>query len=611
MRKFVLNVATAGALALALAACGGGSSDVLGGSTSSSTSGTSGTGGTGTSGTSTYSMGNGTGSSFQSGAIGLSNASIAAGGTTSLSITIVDQTGTLYTSTTAVAITLNSPCIAQGLATITPSGTTTAGSTADTLQTSTGEAQATYTAQGCSGADVISAAATVNSTNLTATATVNVAAAAVGSLQFVSATPTTIGLKGTGLNETSTVVFKVVNSSGGPRPGATVNFALNSTVGGLSLAPTSATSAADGTVQTVVSSGTAHTSVVVTASIAQPALSTQSSQLTVTTGLPSSNNFSIAVGPAGYSTLACPNVEAYGTDGVIVPVTVRLADRYANPAPNGTAVAFTANGGIVQGNCSTPSTGNLTSPPDGTCTVNWTSANPRPQTTSDSPPLLANGRVTVLATAVGEESFTDLTGSGFYQSGDPFQNLGEPYADDNENGVHDPLEYFLDYEHTGTYEGPPSPPVFKGITCTPAVDPTSCSTTTLAIGASHLIIMSTSQANIQLVSVSGAAWTATTPPLAINASSTGGFTFSVQDLNGNPVAAGTTIAISADSAVGTINSAQSSYTMGCSTAPPSSPPTFASSLTSPATAASGNIYINVTSPGTKTLTTLTIPVMVN
>ena len=35
-------------------------------------------------------------------------------------------------------------------------------------------------------------------------------------------------------------------------------------------------------------------------------------------------------------------------------VTVQLADRYNNPAPDGTAVAFTTNGGHVGGNCTTP-----------------------------------------------------------------------------------------------------------------------------------------------------------------------------------------------------------------------------------------------------------------
>ena len=54
---------------------------------------------------------------------------------------------------------------------------------------------------------MITATAAVASVTLTATGTVTVAAATIGSIQFESATPASIGLKGTGLNETSTVVF--------------------------------------------------------------------------------------------------------------------------------------------------------------------------------------------------------------------------------------------------------------------------------------------------------------------------------------------------------------------------------------------------------------------
>ncbi len=159
-------------------------------------------------------MGNGSGSSFQSGMIGLSSANVSAGGTTSLTITVVDQNGVLYTAA-PVIVSYSSTCISNGVAAIAPSGTSTAGTTADTVTSSTGTIDATYTAKGCSGADVITATAAVGSANLTATGTVTVAAAAIGSIQFETATPPSIGLKGTGLHETSTVIFKVVDATGG------------------------------------------------------------------------------------------------------------------------------------------------------------------------------------------------------------------------------------------------------------------------------------------------------------------------------------------------------------------------------------------------------------
>ncbi|MDB6046974.1 MAG: Ig-like, group 1 [Gammaproteobacteria bacterium] len=621
MRIFA-SIAALGMVALALAGCGGasGNSNLTGAGSSGGSGGTGGNGGTGgtTTPPPTYSMGNGSGAGFQSGVIGVPPGTLSAGGTANLQVTIVDQTGTLYTGT-AVNVTFNSPCVAQGLATITASGSTTAGSTAGTVSTNNGSVSATYTAKGCSGSDVITATSVVGTTGLTASGTVTVAAAAIGSVQFVSATPSSIGLKGTGLGETSTVVFKVVDSTGGPRPGVSVAFTLNTTVGGTSLSPATATSAADGTVQTVVSAGTQHTSVRVTATIAQPALSTQSSVLTVTTGLPASQGFSIAVGAPSYASAgpACPNVEAAGTDGVTVPVTVRLSDRYNNPAPDGTAVAFNTDGGHIVGACATPSSPGAA---DGTCTVLWTSANPRPQLSSDNPPLLAKNRAVILATAIGEESFTDTNGNGYWDPGEPFVNASEPYRDDNENGQFDSGEYFLDFNQNGKWDAG-DPTAFKGITCTGTSSTSTCSTSTLSIGAQHLLIMSTGGAQIRSAPAAlnltrGATTTGTTTTYT---AVTGSVSVNIQDLsgvlqggvliNGNPMPAGTTVTIVADSAIGTISPSTSSYTIGCSTA--INGQNFTSSLTTGTTAGSGNIVVTATSPGTKTVTQLFIPVTVN
>lgn len=602
--KKLSSMAVTAVAALTLAGCGGGSSGLGFGQGSGGGSGGS---GTGNNGPTSYSMGNGSGSSFQSGMISISSGSLSAGGTTSMQVSIVDQAGTLYSGGTAT-VTFNSTCISQGLAVVTASGSSTPGSNPNTVVTSSGTADATYTAKGCSGPDVITASATVGSTSLTATGTITVADAATGSIQFVSATPTTIGLKGTGQTSTSIVVFKVLDSTGAAKPGVTVNFSLNTEVGGLALTPSTATSAADGTVQTAVSSGTVHTVVTVTATIASPALSTQSSDLTVSAGIPASNAFSIAVGSAQYgsatSTLpACPNVEAYGTDGVVVPVTVRLSDRYGNPVLPNTSVTFYTNGGQIGPSCNTT---------DGACVVDWTSANPRPQTSDDSPPLLANGRATILAYAIGEESFTDEFGTGFYQSPDPFQNLGEPYDDANESGTHDTEEWFYDYFHTGAYVGPSGS--FIGITCDGTSASSTCTEKTLAIGASHLIIMSTGRAQITQdsngnpeVSFTGFTFDSTTSRWDIPISGAGSVAFAVEDLNGNPLAAGTTINVSADSAVGTVSASSSSFTQGCSTNVGGD--TFTSFITGASASAAGvgNITIQVKSPGTGTLTTITLP----
>jgi len=568
------------AAAIALSACGGSDNAAFVGTGTSTSGTTTGTGTTGTTTTPTYALGGGSGSSFKSGTLEITPTSIGAGGSATVSASVVDQTGTLY-SGTPLTIAFNSPCVGNGTATIAgPAGSTLP---AGSVSTSTGVAQVTYTAKGCSGTDTITATTTVTATNgttstLTATGSITIAAAAIGSIQFVSATPATIGLKGTGLNQTSTVIFKVVDSSGGPRSGVLVTFALNTTVGGLGLTPTSATSGSDGTVQTIVSSGTAHTSVVVSATIASPALTTNSSVLAVTTGLPASAAFSIATG-TGSAGNSCPNVEAFNIDGVTIPIVVRLADRYNNPAPDGTAVAFTTDGGHIVGNCTTPSSS--ATPGDGTCSVTWTSADPRPVPADDSPPIKAAGRTMVLATAIGEESFTDINGSGYYIQGDPFADLGEPFRDDNENGTYDLGEYFLDFLHTGVWAGPDG--TFKGITCNGSTSTSTCTTTTWAIGASLLITMSTGGAKITVTSTGS-------PPYAEN--STNAISFNVQDLNGNPLPAGTTVVVTVSAALGAIT--QGTFTIPCTAALGGA--SYTSFLTAASAPGSGIVTITVTSP---------------
>lgn len=166
MRRLLI---TAGAALTLLAGCGGDQLGPAGGGASTYTAPTS------TTTTTTYEMGNGTGSSFQPGMIGLSTANVAAGGSTVLTITVVDQTGVLFTAA-PVIVTYSSTCISNGQAVIAPSGTTsTAGTEADTVTSSTGTIDASYTAKGCIGEDVITATATVGSAALTAYGTVTVA----------------------------------------------------------------------------------------------------------------------------------------------------------------------------------------------------------------------------------------------------------------------------------------------------------------------------------------------------------------------------------------------------------------------------------------------------
>jgi hypothetical protein len=569
------HLTLSGLLLLALTACGGnqGASIGTGGGSGGGGSG-GGSGGGGGTITPTYQMGGGSGPTFQPGIIAIATPNLAAGGTTSIQVSIVDQNNALYTTSTQV--TFSSTCLAIGTATISSGTPPVVG---NSVTTSTGTVIATYTAKGCSGPDVITATASVASGSLSATGTVNVASATIGSIKFISATPTTIGLKGTGLVETSTVVFQVVDSSGGPVPNVPVTFSLPTSVGGLSLAPASSTSGVDGNVQTVVSAGTAHTAIRVTATIANPARSTQSGILTVTTGLPASDAFSIAVD--------CPNVEAYNYDGVKVGVTVRLADRYNNPAPEGTSVAFTTSGGHIDGSCVTSSAQGV---PDGTCTANWVSANPRPSPAA-VPPSLLKGRAVVLATAIGEESFNDSNANGYYDSGEAFTNLGEPFRDDNESGAYELNEYYLDFNGNQTRNAGDG--TFKGVTCTGTSPSDTCSAKNLAIGAQIVIVMSTSS-SIVTGPADVAVPSGTTPVHVV---------YNVKDANGNAMPSGTVI--HADLTGGGTLQGWQDVVVPCDGGTTGQDVDIY--ITPPTTAGSGILRITTTSPK-KLLTTYTVTV---
>ncbi len=562
MRKLKF-IAIVSALVFALAGCGGGGDSKF---ADPGTSGGTGSGaGTGTG--ATVSLGNPAGTSFSPGAMGITSASLSAGGSTSLQVVLQQSDGALYTQSTDISF--NSTCSALGQATIQSPVTTT-----------NGVASTTYVATGCSGDDVITATATVNGTQISATGTVTVAAAAVGSIQFESATPSNIALKGTGgagRQETSTVVFKVVDSSGGPRANVDVTFSLDTSVGGISLTSTTATSDVNGRVQTVVNAGTVATSVRVTARIASPALSTQSNQLTITTGIPDTDSFSLAV--------QCPNVEAFNIDGVVVPVTARLSDRFNNPVPDGTAVAFTTEGGQIAAQCTTGDT----TPGNGACSVDWTSSNPRPMTPSNGV-----GRVTLLATAIGEDSFIDANSNGFYDTGEVFADLGEPYRDDNESGAYDTGEFFLDFDNSGSRSAGDG--AFSGVTCTGSGAASTCNLTTTSIGAQTLIIMSTSGADI------------TGPASAsVPAGTSISLSYTVKDLNGNAMPNGTKIDVTATPDAGTL-SGLTSVEVPCDAGRSGSVVNV--SLKAPTTPGSGLVTVKVTSPG-KLVTTYTTSITVS
>jgi hypothetical protein len=318
-------------------------------------------------------------------------------------------------ATVPISVAFTSSCVSAGKATLTTPVTTVAGT-----------ANSTYKDNNCAlGSDVITASVTGNS----ASATITVAPPATSNIQFVSATPSIIGTSTAStasLPTSSLVNFKVVDSNNNGKSGVLVDFTTvpPSPTSLFTLSASSATSDANGEVTTTLSSGTVPTPVWVVATVDGTSLKSQSNTLTITTGLPTQDFFSLSVQTF--------NIEGWDYDGVTSALTIIASDRLGNPVPDGTAINFITEGAqITPASCTT--TG-------GTCTTTFKSAASRP----------SNGRVTILAYAIGEKSFVDANSNNTYDSGETFYDLGDPYIDANENGQWDPGEFYIPSTTSGS-----------------------------------------------------------------------------------------------------------------------------------------------------------------
>jgi hypothetical protein len=469
-----------------------------------------------------------------------SSATISYGSSQGITVDVQDANGVPYTAQ-PVDVVFTSTMAAQGKATIN-----------SPVAAVNGRATTTYTAITASGVDTITAS--IAGASLTIPLAINPLDA--GAITFISAEPTTIGLKGmggVGIQESSKVTFEVVDTSGTPKANQPVTFALNTNVGGIALSALSGSTDSRGMVSTIVQSGVIATPVRVTAStvVGSRTLSTQSDQLVISTGVPAQDGFS--------TSLSNMNPEAWETDGVTVNVTARLSDHFHNPVPDGTAVSFTTSGGSIQPSCLTVK---------GACTVAWTSQNPRPL----KPRSLRDGRAVVLAYAIGEEAFIDLNGNGLADIGE-FQDTGEAFRDDNENGVRDVSEAFIDFNGDRAYNNGDS--LFNGVLQGPAFVNAPKSKNVFQ---NSVIIMSSGNAEI-------------TSSLA-SISAPNSFTITVADINGNTMPSGTTIAVS--SPIGVLTG-QTSFTVPQNIGFGVTLPIFLAATSSPK-AQSGLITITVTSP---------------
>lgn len=300
----------------------------------------------------------------------------------------------------SVNLSVTSACVSANKGTLSPSSTTTTTGTATFIFKDTGGCGSTLTNDTLQVAVTGSAATQALSLGLTPPT--------ASSIAFVSASPETIYLKGSGFVATSQVTFRVVDVANNALPGQSVSMIATTYTGGLTLDGVSTTvtktSDSNGLVTVLVNSGTIPTPVRIRATLVSSAVTTSSSNLSVAVGLPTQTAFSLSQ--------KTRNIEGFNIDGTPNTYTLIASDRMGNPVPAGTSINFVSEGGQVVGVGQIALTNGLAS-----TTVGFQSASPRP----------ANGRITVVAYALGEESFADANGNNVYDSAEDFQDLGDVF----------------------------------------------------------------------------------------------------------------------------------------------------------------------------------------
>jgi len=346
------------------------------------------------------------------------SASIASGGNTSLSLTASLAQGGAVTAPANVTLTASCGSVNGSNGSV---GVTTTGN---------GSLVATYTAVQPSGNPCVGPVQ-IGATSGTASSPllqVTVLPPVASFVSYLSSTLSQIYIGGAGNPTRTTLTYKVQTQTGAPSQGTLVNFAIQTNPGGVTLDASQGTTDNAGLVTVTATAGTLPGPLKVRATVASTAQSanpiyTDSQNLTVASGPPSQRFMSASV-----STF---NVEGQDIDGTPTTITVRLADRQGNPVVNGTVVNFTASGGQIPGSCATL----IDASGHSNCSVQWISQNNRP----------SSGRVAILAYAAGTKDYLDNDFSNSYTdpSIDQLVEMGDPYRDDNENGIWDAGEFRL------------------------------------------------------------------------------------------------------------------------------------------------------------------------
>jgi hypothetical protein len=328
-------------------------------------------------------------------------------------ISVRAMLGTSVAPSVQVSFSSNCGQITPATASTNASGIATASFTATDVS---GTAPSTL---GCGDKIVDISASAVGATAVSKS--ISVLAAPATNLSYVvpvDATKSRIYLANSGGPIQTTVEFLLINARGEALPGQAVKLSLKTLNGGIpkatfgtveNTAPITVPTDSFGKVSVSVFSGTVPTNVLVNAAlVSNPLIQTDSSVVVIASGRPAQARVSLSQGKTA--------IRGFNHDGETTTITMSLADRQGNPVPDGTAVNFVTEGGVmIPPTCVTGGV-----PGDSQCTVNIRSQNPRP----------GDGLVSILAYAAGEENFVDANFNNVFDCGESFTDLVTAYRDD-------------------------------------------------------------------------------------------------------------------------------------------------------------------------------------
>ncbi|GBE06798.1 hypothetical protein BMS3Abin10_02455 [bacterium BMS3Abin10] len=387
--------------------------------------------------------------------------------------------------------------------------------------------------------------------------------AGAGSIEFDSATPVVIAIRGTAGNSTSLVKFIVDDSEGAPAAnGISVDFVMtgpggNEYIGEQDATPTTAsTETVGGYASVYLNSGFVAGSVNISATVTGTALTAAASTISIGGDVPNDDHLTLARLPVNLEGLEWTNIQS--------TVSAFLADRYGNyNILEGTSLSFKAEAGAIDTSAVTDAYGEASVmfrtqdlKPEDVAPVAWENAlcaaleatygidfydgaacqygHPR------------DGYAAILLSTTGEEAFDDLNANGVFDPGEftaaDHDTMQEAFLDVNGDGCWndgataycpdgsslasaDPFEIYIDDNWNSAYDWPPNGVWDAGKTI-------FRNTTILISGGPAYIVSDLSSG------------------FAVGDSSSITFNVMVSDINLNPLISGSTVAVSAS--VGTL-----------------------------------------------------------